>query len=142
MTDRTKLEIARAICISAHKGQVDKAGADYCLHPIEVSNRVYGTDEKICALLHDVLEDTTFPEFVLLDTFGREVVEALDCLNHRDGEPYMDYIKRVAVNKLAKTVKLADISHNMDLSRIKEPTEKDVKRLDKYREAREYLLAV
>ena len=141
MNDATKLAIAKAICVSAHKGQVDKAGVDYCLHPLHVSEKVNGTDEKVCAMLHDVLEDTPFPRETLLDIFGDKIVHSLDCLNHADGEAYEDYIKRVATDGVAIKVKLADIDHNSDLSRIEHPTEKDIKRLDRYRKAKDYLLA-
>ncbi len=131
--------LAYLVAKEAHKGQVDKAGVDYIQHPLTVSSFVDGDKEKICALLHDVMEDTEFPEIALRILFGDEIVNTLLLLTHRDGESYDEYIERISESKLATRVKIADLTHNSDLSRLKEVTEKDKKRLEKYQRSIEYL---
>ena len=135
------IALAYEIAVRAHKGQVDKAGKAYIMHPMAVAEMVSGRVEKIVALLHDVPEDTDIDVESLRVLFGDEIADALDCLNHRDGEDYMDYIRRVKSNKLATKIKLADIEHNMDLSRLSEIDDKALKRVDKYKRAKEYLLS-
>lgn len=130
-----KVEIARDICLYAHAGQFDKAGKPYHLHPEYVAEQVDKPNEKIAALLHDVLEDTDFPVSVLEAVFDEEVMDALRLLRHDKDIPYMDYVEKLSVNEIARDVKIADLKHNMDLSRIPEPTEKDYARLEKYKKA-------
>jgi (p)ppGpp synthase/HD superfamily hydrolase len=130
------LEKAILIAANAHQGQKDKAGQPYILHPLRVMFSVNGEIERICAVLHDVIEDT---EVTLDDLrnegFSEEVLSALDALTKRDGENYDDFITRILPNPIACRVKLADLRDNMDLSRIKNPTEKDYQRIEKYRNA-------
>lgn len=126
-----------------HEGQFDKAGRPYFNHPLAVSGFVSSDKEKIVALLHDTVEDTEFTLEMAREKFGDEIAEALDCVTHREGEAYMDYVKRAAGNPIAKAVKLADLRHNMDLSRIENPTENDFLRLEKkYKPALEYLMNI
>lgn len=134
------LDKALKIAYEAHKNQVDKGGAPYFLHPIYVALLMDTTDQKIVALLHDVVEDTD----ITLDDLRREgfpeyIIEAVDAITHR-GESYEEYIKKVETNALAFAVKLGDIKHNMDISRLKNITEKDIKRVEKYKKALAYLL--
>ncbi len=130
-----EIDLARDICVYAHAGQVDKAGRPYHLHPEHVAEQVTNPDEKIVALLHDVLEDTSFPVSVLEAVFNQDVLKALRLLCHDKSEPYMDYVERLSKNKIARAVKMADLKHNMDLSRLPAPTEKDYQRLEKYKKA-------
>ena len=134
-----KLNLAHDICVYAHKGQTDKAGQPYYLHPESVAAQVNEPNEKIVALLHDVLEDTDFPISVLEALFGGDVMEALKLLNHDKSVPYLDYVKELCKNNFARAVKIADLKHNMDLSRIPEPTEKDYARVEKYKKALKFL---
>lgn len=134
-----EVDLARDICVYAHSGQTDKAGNPYHYHPENVSERVETPDEKITALLHDVLEDTDFPLSVLEALFGKDVADALKLLNHDKSVPYGDYIVELSGNDIARSVKIADLKHNMDMSRIPNPAEKDFIRLEKYKKALAYL---
>lgn len=131
MDDREK---AYYIAKTAHFGQIDKAGNDYFKHPEKVASMVDSNDEKIVALLHDVIEDTPITlAFLESAGFNPNILEAVDAITKREKEDYDDYIKRVADNPLAKTVKLADMKNNADITRFKNPTEEDFKRADKYK---------
>lgn len=137
------IERAYEIACLAHAGQVDKGGHDYIEHPLAVSKMLDTEEEKIVGLLHDVLEDGDSALFTLdgiREEFGNTVADALDALTHREGEDYFDYLARVAKNNLAVRVKLADLTHNSDLSRIEHPTEKDYARIEKYKKAKQYLM--
>ena len=127
------------IAAAAHRGQVDKGGQPYLLHPLAVSRQVTQPESKILALLHDVPEDTDVTLDQLAPILPPRLLNALDLLTRRPGEPYQDYIKRLSQDPLAVQVKLADLTHNMDLSRIPCPTEKDLRRLEKYKKAFAYL---
>lgn len=128
-----EIEKAYLIAKSAHKGQLDKGGQDYINHPLAVASFVTTEDEKIVALLHDVVEDTPITLQNLHEQgFSDYIVKAVDCLTKRDGEPLEAYLERVKSNTLAITVKIADLTHNSDLSRIPQPTEKDYKRAERY----------
>ena len=134
------LEKAISIAALAHAGQKDKAGQPYILHPISVMIRVESDSERIAAVLHDVVEDTpvTF-EDLRAEGFTEEVVAAVEALTKSDGESRLDAAKRAAKNPIALRVKLADNAENMNMSRIPQPTEKDMKRLEEYKAVREYL---
>lgn len=133
-------ERAYALAKAAHSGQVDKSGADYIGHPVTVASFVETETQKAVALLHDVLEDTNVTEDELRSLFGDEITDAVVTLTHQKGEVYMDYVARIAQNPLAKTVKMADLRHNMDISRLKKVTERDLARVHKkYEPALEYL---
>lgn len=137
-----QVDLARDICVYAHTGQTDKAGKPYYMHPEHVASQVEKPDEKIVALLHDVLEDTDFPLSVLKAVFNEEVVQALLLLCHDKNIPYMEYIEKIGANKTAKAVKMADLKHNMDISRIPNPQEKDYARLEKYKKALSFLESI
>ena len=126
-----------------HKGQVDKAGKPYIFHLKEVAMNVpaYCPNGTYIGLLHDILEDTdTTPQELLDFGIDPEIVETVIILTRKDNESYMDYIKRVAENSLARNVKMSDLKHNMQIDRIPNPTENDYKRLTKYKKAYKYLL--
>ncbi|PRR79959.1 Guanosine-3',5'-bis(diphosphate) 3'-pyrophosphohydrolase [Clostridium luticellarii] len=130
------LDKAILIAAKAHEGQVDKGGQPYILHPLRVMFSRKTEIEKICAVLHDVIEDTDISLDYLRDQeFSEEILSALDALTRRDGETYDEYISRVVKNKTASHVKLCDLCDNMDLSRIKNPSDADYERVKKYRKA-------
>ena len=128
-------ELAFQIAKKAHSKQVDKAGKDYILHPMKVASYMDTDTEKAVAYLHDVLEDTNVTEDELRNMFPNEIVDGVITLTHRKDESYFEYISRVSTSKLAKKVKIADLLHNLDITRIKEPTKQDYLRLEKYKEA-------
>lgn len=134
-----KVALAAEISKYAHEGQIDKGGNPYYFHPKYVASRVYNPNEKIVALLHDVLEDTNFPIMVLEALFDTKIIDALKILIHEEGVPYMEYIDLVSRNSLAKRVKIEDLKHNMQLARIPYPTRKDIERVEKYKKALNYL---
>ena len=122
----------------AHKGQKDKAGKDYINHPLTVASFVDSEDEKIVAMLHDVLEDTDTTKTELEELFGQRVADAVALLTRDKSEDYFSYVRKIrdSGNELAKRVKLADLKHNMDLSRLPVVTQKDIDRCEqKYKVA-------
>lgn len=134
--DEQLYHLAFKIAIEAHKGQVDKAGVDYIEHPKAVAELLETKEEKIVAILHDVVEDTkvTFQDLEQY-WFPNNIIIALKLLTKPKKIDYMEYIKKIKENPLAKKVKIADLTHNSDLSRLKEIIDKDLKRLEKYRKA-------
>jgi (p)ppGpp synthase/HD superfamily hydrolase len=136
MNESKLLERAIEIAVEAHRGQKDKYGAPYILHPLRVMSRLEDTAGKIVAILHDVVEDTdwTFKD-LKKEGFPKAILDALDCVTRRDNESYEEFVKRSASNPLARRVKLADLEDNMDLRRIPVMTEKDLERLKKYHKA-------
>ena len=137
---QSQSEKAYKIAKKAHLGQVDKAGEDYIKHPEKVASFVKTDEEKAVAYLHDVIEDT---ELTLEDLnkydFSKEVLEAVDIITKKRGEDYQSYLNSVKKNKLARAVKLADLRHNSDLTRLAKVTEKDIKRKEKYQKAIDFL---
>ena len=136
------LEKAIELAARAHAGQVDKAGEPYILLPLRLMFSVTGENERITAILHDIVEDTTT---TLADLralgFPENVVTAVDALTKRKGETRIEAAARAAENSIARAVKLADVTHNMDLSRIPSPTPKDLDRMKQYEQVRAILLA-
>lgn len=126
----------------AHLGQVDKGGRPYIMHLLAVSERMERTEEKVVALLHDIVEDTACT-LTQLTTFGfsDEIVQAVDALTRRSDEIYMTYIERLSKNPLALTVKIEDLKQNMDLSRLHIVTKRDLSRNKRYQKALDYLIA-
>ncbi|EET59198.1 HD domain protein [Marvinbryantia formatexigens DSM 14469] len=133
---------AEEIAVHAHAGQVDKGGNPYISHPLAVAAGVEGYELKIVALLHDVLEDSSVTaEDLLNEGFPPELVEAIRVLTHtkNDSLTYREYIYLVKKNPIARAVKISDITHNLDLSRIPNPSARDYKRCRKYQKALAYL---
>lgn len=131
----------------AHAGQTDKAGQNYMGHIERVAASVTasgGSDEAVCAaLLHDVMEDTdALPANDLRRIFGDEIAEAVLALTHRDGESYEQFVRRAGENAIARTVKIADLIDNSNLSRLPQITLQDVQRQRKYNDALLYLLSL
>ena len=134
------LELALSIATEAHGGQFDKAGIDYIEHPIFVASQVDSEEEKAVALLHDVIEDSSVTAEELLNAgLPETVVTAVQILSKKKGQDYPTYLKTVKSNPLARVVKLADLKHNSDLSRLSSVTDKDLERLEKYKKAIDYL---
>lgn len=134
------IEKAINIAVQAHSGQKDKAGMPYVLHPLRLMLRQDSPEAMIVAVLHDVVEDTDLSIEQLADAgFSGAVLEAIYLLTHDKSIPYMDYIRAIANNVLARQVKITDLIDNMDLSRIPNPQKKDYVRLEKYKLAYEYL---
>jgi (p)ppGpp synthase/HD superfamily hydrolase len=133
----SRLECAIAIAAEAHTDQVDKAGAPYVLHPLRMMLRVSSTDERIVAVLHDVCEDCQGWTFDRLraEGFSEHIIQALQSVTKRDGEDYEAFVRRAASNPIGRRVKLADLRDNSDLSRIAMPSERDFRRIEKYRRA-------
>jgi hypothetical protein len=136
------LEQAIAIAAKAHEGQVDKAGAPYFLHPFRVMLSVSTDEERITALLHDVVEDCGVSLGALrAEGFSEIVIAAIDSVTRRAGESYETFVHRAASNPIGRKVKLADLQDNSDLSRIANPTARDHERIAKYRRAVETIRA-
>ena len=134
------IKVACLVAQMAHKGQTDKMGIDYFNHPKTVASYVDDPKAKIVAYLHDVIEDTYITEEELRPVFGDEITDCVLILTKDKHEDYLEYIDRVATNPITTTVKLADLKHNMSPERNLNPTEKDLKRLDKYKKAKAILL--
>lgn len=139
------LEDAIILAAEKHRGQTDKAGKSYIFHPLRVMFHLpkdAGEDAQIAAVLHDVVEDCKV-SFEQLEAWGysQEVVNALRGVTKLDeNENYESFIRRLAPNKLARQVKLADLEDNRDRSRIVVMSEKDEARMEKYERAKAYLL--
>jgi (p)ppGpp synthase/HD superfamily hydrolase len=140
INNMTLLEKAIQLAVYAHRGQVDKSGQPYILHPLRIMLSVDTTEEKIVAVLHDVVEDTSFTiEDLVSEGIPDICVQAIELLTHDKAIPYMNYIEQIATNPLSTKVKLADLRDNSDISRLKEITDTDKERLKKYRIAIAYL---
>ena len=138
-TDKTKE--AMKLCFEAHKEQKDKSGLPYVFHPFHLAEQMDDEESTVVALLHDVVEDTGYTLDDLAEMgFGDTVIAALELLTHDDDSPYLDYVRRIKTNPLARKVKLADLAHNSDVSRLDhDPTEEDRERVEKYRKSIEIL---
>ena len=135
------LEHAIALAVTAHTGQLDKAGQPYILHPIRVMLSLENEVDKIVGVLHDVIEDSRYTLDDLLEMgFTQEILVALDHLTKRDDESYDDYVARTLQNSISRRVKRADLLDNMDIRRMAPVlTDKDMYRLQRYRRAWERL---
>ena len=130
-TEMTKK--ALKLCFEVHKEQIDKSGMPYVFHPFHLAEQMQDEETTIVALLHDVIEDT---EYTLDDLrkrgFGDSVLAAITLMTHEDGVPYMDYVEKIKTNPIARTVKLADLRHNSDMTRLEVVTPRDQERAVKY----------
>lgn len=132
----SSLEKAIAIAARAHEGQVDKAGMPYILHPLRVMMAVRTSEERIVAVLHDVLEDTDVSlDDLRAQGFSERVLTALGSVTKREGEEYPEFVQRAIADPIGRRVKLADLLDNSDLSRIPNPTPRDLERMKRYRRA-------
>jgi (p)ppGpp synthase/HD superfamily hydrolase len=134
------LEDAIILAAQAHRGQQDKAGRPYILHPLAVMLKMRTDEERIAAALHDVVEDspTTLDDLRRLG-YSERVLMAVDHVTRREGEDYDAFVRRAGEDPLARAVKLGDLENNMDTTRLGEITERDRERLARYERAYAYL---
>ena len=138
-TEKTKK--ALRLCFDAHKEQNDKSGLPYVFHPFHLAEQMETEETTIVALLHDIVEDTNITLAELSEKeFDDAVIEALALLTHDKDTDYMDYVRAIKQNPIAKAVKLADLRHNSDLTRLDVIDEKALKRRETYLEAIDFLL--
>ena len=131
---------AMKLSFEAHKGQKDKSGLPYAYHPFHLAEQMTDEETTIVALLHDVAEDTDMTvDDIQKMGFSEATCDALRMLTHDEGVPYMDYVAKIKENPIAKAVKLVDLRHNSDLSRLDDVTEEDLERVEKYKAAIELL---
>lgn len=133
-TDLTKK--ALKLCFEAHKEQTDKTGLPYVFHPFHLAEQMDDEISTVCALLHDVVEDTdiTFDDLSAMG-FPQDVTDVLKLLTHEKSVPYMEYVKKISTNPVATKVKIADLRHNSDVTRLDVLDEDMKKRFEKYRQA-------
>ena len=132
---------AMKFAYQAHQGQTDKSGLPYIYHPMHIAEQMEDESTTVCALLHDVVEDTHYTlEDLIKQGYPSEIIEALSLLTHNKDISYMDYVRKINSNKIASTVKLADLQHNSDLSRLEVIDDDALKRIEKYRKAMQILL--
>ena len=139
-TEQTKK--ALRLCFEAHKDQLDKSGMPYVFHPFHLAEQMQDEETTVAALLHDVVEDTDYTLDDLKEMgFSKEVTDALALLTHDPAVPYMDYVASIKPNRIARAVKLADLAHNSDMTRLRHEEIDDyaIKRAQKYARAIELL---
>ncbi len=131
------LENAIEVALKAHTGHKDRNGCPYILHPLHVMMQMDEPSAMMAAVLHDVVEDSDITlQQLRAAGFGDDVVEAVALLTHDKGtEDYLEYVRRIKPNALARKIKLGDLKHNMDLLRMNELTDHDLQRLKKYHTA-------
>ena len=130
------LQRALEIAVTAHKGQSQKSGSPYVLHPLKLMFSVTSEEAQICAVLHDVVEDTHWElDELKAEGFSQDIIDALDCLTHQEGVDYESYIEKICLNALATEVKLADLKDNMNVRRLPKMTEGALTRIEKYHKA-------
>ena len=137
------LERAIEIAVNAHKGVTDKGGNPYIVHPIRVMMSLKSDNEKIVGVLHDVVEDAEDWDFERLqeEGFSKEVLDALRSVTKTsEEEDYNEFVQRALTNEIGRAVKIADIRDNLDVTRIGELRQKDMNRLNKYKNALKVLL--
>lgn len=136
---------AMDFAMSKHENQLDKSGEIYFYHCVSVMNNTvkYFKDDvfmKIVALLHDTIEDTDTTYNDIVRNFGQSVADHVNMLTRREDMSYIDYINSLKYNEVCRKVKIADLLHNMDLTRLDKITKKDIERNRKYLKALEILI--
>ena len=127
---------AMRACFTKHKEQVDESNVPYVFHPFHLAESMTSEYSTCVALLHDTIEDTDTTLEDLIDMgFPKEVVDAVKLLTHDKSVPYMDYVRNLKSNPIAREVKIADLIHNTDITRLSVVTAKDLQRIEKYKEA-------
>ncbi len=131
---------ALRLSFEAHKDQTDQGGMPYVFHPFHLAEQMPDEMTTVTALLHDTVEDSwVTPEYLRAEGYPEEVIEAIGLLTHPEGVPYIDYVRKLRSNPIARTVKLADLAHNSDLTRLDYVDENARRRARKYQKARELL---
>ena len=128
------IEIAIALAAKKHAGQIDKAKHPYIFQPLRIMFKMKSPEQQIVAVLHDILEDTdtTVVDLISLG-FNQDIIDAILALTKKKNESRIEAAYRAVKNPLARIVKLADVTDNMDLSRITQPSTKDLLRLKEYK---------
>lgn len=127
---------ALRLSFNAHKDQVDKSGMPYVYHPFHLAEQMDSEETVTVALLHDVVEDTDYTmEDMIAMGFPKSVTDALALMTHDRAVPYMDYVAKIKANPIATAVKLADLRHNSDTSRLETIDETVRRRVQKYHDA-------
>ena len=127
------------MCFDTHKDQVDKSGLPYVFHPFHLAEQMDDEYSVVVALLHDVVEDGEITLEELRREYPNEIVEAISLMTHDVNVDYFEYVKAIKMNTLARKVKLADLKHNSDKTRLNVMTAKDELRYQKYQKAIEIL---
>lgn len=131
-----KTKKALKLCFEAHKEQVDKSGMPYVFHPFHLAEQMQTEETTVVALLHDLVEDTNYTIKDLTSMgFDKNITDAIALMTHADDVEYMDYVREIKNNPIAKAVKLADLKHNSDLTRLDVVDEKALSRREKYLKA-------
>ena len=129
----TATKKALRMCFDAHKEQEDKSGLPYVFHPFHLAEQMTDEETTVVALLHDVVEDTEYTLSDLGDMgYPPAVLEAIVLMTHDDSVPYLEYVAKIKHNPIAKAVKLADLRHNSDLTRLDVVDERAIARAEKY----------
>ena len=127
---------ALKISFNAHKNQVDKTGVPYIFHPFHLAEQMDDEASVCVALLHDVIEDTDYTfDDLEKEGFTKKIIDAIKLITHDSNVPYLDYVNMIKENSIARKVKLADLKHNSDLSRLDLSVDKIPPKLDLYLEA-------
>ena len=127
---------ALQLSFTLYQYQLDKSGIPYVYHPFHLAEQMTSEYAVCVALLHDAVEDTDMTlDELRRRGFPEEVVDAIAMMTHDDSVPYLDYVRALRKNPLARAVKLADLRHNSDLTRLDAVTEKDLRRVEKYQQA-------
>ena len=131
---------AMTVAYNAHHGQTDPSGVPYIFHPLHLAEQMADEVTTAAALLHDVLEDTPITlEDLRKEGFPESVLKVVELLTHREEVPYLDYVRALKGNPAAKAIKLADLTHNSNVTRLNEVTAEDIDYLARYRAAFEIL---
>lgn len=131
---------ALQFCFAAHKEQTDKSGLPYVFHPFHLAEQMSDELTAAAALLHDVVEDTPYTlDDLRSQGFPETVIDALELLTHREGVSYFDYVAAIKLNPIARQVKMADLRHNSDLTRLDVVDSRALARVEKYKKALEIL---
>lgn len=140
-TEMTKK--AMRLMFEKHKDQYDKSGIPYVFHPFHVAEQMDDENTTIVALLHDIVEDTdtTFEDLKELG-FSDEVIDALRLMTHDKNIDYYEYVENISKNPIARKVKIKDLEHNMDTTRLEVVEDKDIKRLQKYKKCHNFLTGI
>lgn len=134
---------AMKLAYEKHSGQFDRSGLPYIFHPFHLAEQMDDEDSVIVALLHDVVEDTdtTFDDLESMG-FSDRVIAAIKLLTRQDTTDYFEYVKKISADPIATMVKIADLKHNSDLSRLNKVSEKDIARVEKYKKCLDFLTGI
>lgn len=140
-TDMTKK--ALRLCFDAHRDQMDKSGSPYVFHPFHLAEQMDTEETTVVALLHDVVEDSDYTLEDLKEMgYPASIIDALTLMTHDPSVPYMEYVKAISTNPIASKVKMADLQHNSDLTRLDKIDAKALARVEKYAAAIKLLESV